>query len=305
MNLKKLLYGLLGYSRGERVGSLVLIMLLTLIIIFRFADIRNKEVLLSPQIKEESEISLPDTSCLSEPFEFDPNTVSFDELLELGLTAKQSNTLISYRNSGAVFNSPGDFRKVYGITKSRQDSLIPYIVIQQRKQALVAGKPEAVRKTYREEERKIEIPAERKEELFIPVELNSADSARIVLVPGIGKVLGPRIIKYRSLLGGFYKVMQLSEVYGLDSAEIQDMLPYIILDTSLIIKKDLNLAGYAELLRHPYLTEQNTRDIFNYRQYAGRISSLKDLLRNRILSKEEIAKLEKYFYVRDTAIIDR
>lgn len=283
----------------------MLIMVVTLIIIFRFADIRKKELLPHPQVKQNSEISLPDTSFLPRPFDFDPNTVSFDDLLKLGLSAKQANTLINYRNSGAVFKIPDDFRKVYGISKSRQDSLVPYIVIQKRKTPSVAEKPEAGRKDYAVEERKIEKPAESRKELFIPVELNSADSARIVSVPGIGKVLGPRIIKYRSLLGGFHTVMQLSEVYGLDSADIQDMLPYIIIDTTLINKKDINSAGYSELLRHPYLTEKNTRDILNYRQYAGRISSLKELLRNRILSKQESSKLEKYFYVRDTANIDR
>ena len=49
----------------------------------------------------------------------------------------------------------------------------------------------------------------------ISIDINSGDSATLVSLPGIGPVLSARIIKYRRLLGGFARIEQLKEVYGL------------------------------------------------------------------------------------------
>ena len=47
------------------------------------------------------------------------------------------------------------------------------------------------------------------------VELNTADTTILKKVPGIGSTFARRIIKYRELLGGFYDVSQLAEVYDI------------------------------------------------------------------------------------------
>jgi len=61
--------------------------------------------------------------------DFDPNTAGKDELICLGLSPKQAQTLINYRNSGAVFTEAEDLRSVYGIGTDLQDMLIPYVKI--------------------------------------------------------------------------------------------------------------------------------------------------------------------------------
>jgi DNA uptake protein ComE-like DNA-binding protein len=47
------------------------------------------------------------------------------------------------------------------------------------------------------------------------INLNSCDSAMLETLPGSGPVLSARIIKYRNLIGGYSKIEQLREVYGL------------------------------------------------------------------------------------------
>lgn len=299
MNLKKILYSLLGYSRSERVGSFVLIIVVVTIIVFRLLDIRKDDPGTEESFLEVFDSAFVDTTVYP-LFEFDPNTVSYENLLKLGLSGKQANTLVHYRESGAVFFKPDDFRKVYGIPLGRQDSLIPYIVINRRNTIKEGNVVSNINKTEPEKSY-----AGKREELFIQVEINSADTTQMISIPGIGEVLGPRIVKYRALLGGFHNIMQLSEVYGLDSADVEAMRVYISLDTALIKKINLNSANYSELIRHPYITKKNTEDILNYRKNAGHISSLKDLRRNNILSKEEIDKLNVYFYACDSVIIDQ
>lgn len=48
------------------------------------------------------------------------------------------------------------------------------------------------------------------------IDLNSADTLLLTRVPGIGAAFARRIYKYRELLGGYYVVEQLQEVYGMD-----------------------------------------------------------------------------------------
>ena len=60
-------------------------------------------------------------------FGFNPNTVSLDELTQLGLSPRIATTLIHYRERGGHFRRREDFRKVYGVTAADYDRLKDYI----------------------------------------------------------------------------------------------------------------------------------------------------------------------------------
>lgn len=92
------------------------------------------------------------------------------------------------------------------------------------------------------------------------------------MLKGIGPSLTRRIIKYRSMLGGFYSVEQLKEVYGMPDSTISQVAGHITVDASLVTKLLVNQAGFNELRRHPYLTFQSTQAIINYRAKHGRLS---------------------------------
>jgi DNA uptake protein ComE-like DNA-binding protein len=62
-------------------------------------------------------------------FFFDPNTLSEDGFTQLGLSQKVIHTLINYRNKGGYFKTPEDIRKIYGLSKTDSDRLIPYVRI--------------------------------------------------------------------------------------------------------------------------------------------------------------------------------
>ena len=82
-------------------------------------------------------------------------------------------------------------------------------------------------------------PPEREERTYAErtvqrgLELNSADSATLVAVPGIGPAFARGILKYREKLGGYHSLDQLAEVYVLKDkpdavAKLKDRL---VLDT--------------------------------------------------------------------------
>lgn len=299
-----------GYSRRERSGTLFLSIILVIVVVaraFLLANSRKSEPG-NPVIIEEAGLPYDSTGAftsndysVAEPLlkKFDPNISTVDELISLGLSDKQANTLNNYRLSGGIFRSPEDFRKIYGISPALADMLIPYIEINRHQPVQAAARQKGGES--RDMDNMGDGNSFTGEEAMVInhtlIELNSADSGRLVILRGIGPVLSSRIIKYRSLLGGFVSASQLGEVYGIDSSLVMSLSGYLEVDTSLLVKIDLNRAGYGELIRHPYITKEQTGMILRYRSLAGEFSSPGQLLINRIFSEEEYRRLKPYLSV--------
>ena len=62
------------------------------------------------------------------------------------------------------------------------------------------------------------------------VELNSADAARLELLPGIGPVTGGAIVKYRQENGPFGNLKELERVRGIGPKTIKRIQPYVIVN---------------------------------------------------------------------------
>lgn len=132
------------------------------------------------------------------------------------------------------------------------------------------------------------------------IEVNTADSAQLVRIYGIGPVFAKRILKYRGLLGGFYSKEQLQEVYGMDSARYTQMEEQIRVDTTKFKRIAVNDASFKTLLRHPYLDYETVKQIVNYRQAKGRITG-PDTLKAVIAYDPLFIKVMPYFvYASDT-----
>ena len=127
-----------------------------------------------------------------------------------------------------------------------------------------------------------------------PIDINRADSADLLPLPGIGPVFAGRIIKYRNLLGGFANVEQLEEVYGMSIETLDLIKDGVVIDTSAIHKIQLNSATFRELLRHPYLEYEDVKAIVNYRDFKDTIQSFKELQSNYILSDSLLRQVLPY-----------
>jgi DNA uptake protein ComE-like DNA-binding protein len=114
-------------------------------------------------------------------------------------------------------------------------------------------------------------------------------------LPGIGPVFAGRIIKYRDLLGGYVRVEQLGEVYGLQEVTLDLIRDLIVIDTVPIRKICMDSASFGELLRHPYLDLEQVKALVAYRDFKKNISSLDELRENFILEDSSIKRLTPYF----------
>ena len=86
-----------------------------------------------------------------ESFPFDPNAVTLEELVRLGLSERQAQSILNYREKGGRFRSKEDFKKMYVVSDSLYERLEPFI----------------------------DIPK---------LELNAADSAALATLQGIGNL---------------------------------------------------------------------------------------------------------------------
>lgn len=109
------------------------------------------------------------------------------------------------------------------------------------------------------------------------VELNTAYTTTLKKVPGIGSTFARRIIKYRELLGGFYSVSQLSEVYGIDEERFNTMKSWFSVDVKIICKLFVNQAPVKNLYRHPYINKQQARIIEQLLKQKRKLSGWENL----------------------------
>ena len=125
-------------------------------------------------------------------------------------------------------------------------------------------------------------------------ELNTADSLDLVQLYNIGPVIARRILRYRTMLGGYVSTEQLREVYGIDSSRYNDIAPHLTTDPKRITQIDINSADIDRLKRHPYLDYYQAKAIIRLREEKGPYLSVTDILNIPIIDQETYNRIEPY-----------
>ena len=215
---------------------------------------------------------------------FDPNTADSTLLVTVGLRPWMAHNLIRYRNAGKVFRQPDELRRLYGMNDSLYSTLAPYIRIDtttltdsfQSHQRAVTDSISGVIAVKRD----------------TVLEINSADTAELMLLRGIGRYTATRIIRYRQALGGFYSVRQLYEVPELPADRADSLLSHFVVDTALITPVLVNRSSVKLLQRHPYISYPQAQQLYDLRRRKLRLSSLDEL--SAIFTPDELHRLTPY-----------
>ena len=126
------------------------------------------------------------------------------------------------------------------------------------------------------------------------IDLNTCTAVELETLPGIGPVLASRIIRYRSLLGGFVDPLQLSEVYGLDSAVVRLAAARLTLTFDSVRPLVLDSATFGDLVRHPYLGYEAARQITRYRAMARCPVTLGEMAGSGVITREQAGRIAPY-----------
>jgi competence ComEA-like helix-hairpin-helix protein len=221
-------------------------------------------------------------------FEFDPNTLEEEGWKKLGISNRTISTIKKYIAKGGRFTTPEDLGKIYGLRKDQFERLLPYVKIKGTAERMNKGNVS---------DRRPESFAKLAGKTSTRIDLNAADTALLIALPGIGSKLANRIINFRNKLGGFYSVDQVKEVYGLQDSTFQKIKGYLHCDSSQIQQININTADAGTLKNHPYIKWNIGNAIVNYRLQHGDYQSVQDLLRVDIISQEIFLKLIPYLKV--------
>jgi DNA uptake protein ComE-like DNA-binding protein len=232
---------------------------------------------------------------LASPFYFDPNKLKEEEWLSMGMDAKIARNILRYRDKGGKFRDPEGFRKIYGMNDDIFSILEPFIRFETTETKSKIKTSEFNRpqnKAYDDNAIKKYEPEK------IHIELNSADSASLLDLTGIGPSFAGRIIKYRNRLGGFCSKEQLFEVTGMDSLRYNQFSSQVSIDTGLIKKINLNTVVFKELMRHPYFEYYLVKAIFKRKDELKAFDSVGQLRYLPVMYEELYEKISPYLEVK-------
>ncbi len=222
-----------------------------------------------------------------ELFYFDPNTLSVEGWVKLGVREKTAITIQKYISKGGKFYKPEDISKIWGLHEDEVKRLLPYVKIPPKPSSYPASYTNTdPSKTYEKPIRKIE-----------NVDINLADTSAFIALPGIGSKLANRIIAFRDKLGGFYKIDQVAETYALPDSTFQKIKSYLVISNSSIQKLNINSATVDELKAHPYIRYNLANAIVQYRSQHGNFLAVTDIKKIMIVTDDIFNKAESYLTV--------
>lgn len=282
-----------GFSKGERIAIITLlaaILILVLACLFHPArkslsdeSLHNLDSLLALRnaaIETQRQQQAEKTQEVAElhPFPFNPNTLTEEEWLQIGLTDRQVRNIMNYKAKGGKFYSKNDLGKLYTINEEDFAQLEPYIVLPEASRSSGGKNNKSYVQTTPSTSTGADPTAEQHEKKTIPVvDLNTVDSTTLVELPQIGPYTAMRIIEFRDKLGGFIDKEQLRDVKGMDEARFSAILPYINVGAVETRKVDVNRADFKTLVHHPYLSYEQVKRIFNQREKRGMIKNWEQL----------------------------
>ena len=199
------------------------------------------------------------------PFEkFAIDTVGVEYLRLIGFSTRQAEALIEYRNRGKGIFSMNELRDCYAVSEEMADSLAHFVIL-------------SVRDPY--------------EGL---IDINSADSATLRKVRGIGEKTVVAVMEYRKLLGGFVRKEQIAELKCVTEENFLRISEQIYCDSCKISKIDINFAPAYEFEHHPYMSRRAAKLILETRESKGGWNSIEEMQSDDIFTEEQAKAIAPY-----------
>lgn len=218
-----------------------------------------------------------------ETFYFDPNTASVDDWIRLGIRKRTAETIQKYISKGGKFYKPEDIKKIYGLSATDVERLIPYVSIKNLKKDFSAKEEKSFAKENYSSKYAIQ-----------PFDINLADTSAYISLPGIGSKLSKRILAFREKLGGFYSVEQVGETYFLPDSTFQKIKKYLFVKDPFIKKININASSVDVMKAHPYINYNVANAIFQYRQQHGDYKSVQEIKKIMTITDDVYNKAAPY-----------
>ena len=201
---------------------------------------------------------------------FNPNIYTNKQWAKLGLKWASIKKIIQFKKEGKTFKLKQDLKPF--VPKEIYSTIEPFIKIEQ--------------KTGNVNDEKTNL-----------IDINNINIAGLLEKCNLTHSQAASVIKYRTMLGGYYTKKQLLEAYNITNAIYEDLQNKIIINTKLIIKIDINKASFKDLLKHPYINYNDTKAISKYKQTRLKIKNISEIFDNKCVSEEVYLKIKHYLFV--------
>lgn len=296
---KRNLRQFLSFSRSDRnailiLSTIILILVVSIIVLKNIEPIPKSDFSdIEKRFSEwENKHQLEESTPILSLFNFDPNTITLNELDSLAIPDFVKNNVINYRNAGGRFKSSNDLRKIYGMNDSIFTLIKDYIQITRKVRP--ATKPISNEKT-------------------IPDGTFDPNSTTVLELQNFGfsKYQANNLVRYSNNGGIFEKPVDILRIYGVDSTFYLKIKKYIEIEKTEnevaaypkeVISIDLNGSDSAKLVRLDGVGPYYAKRIIKYRNLLGGYYSKEQLKEVYGFPVETFNKIESQIYIDTLAV---
>lgn len=260
-----LLQTVLSYSKGQRIGIVMLFLIIVLcqgfylITDFKVKESFGKEKeqwLLNQNVIDS--LKVQDKGYKPVIYPFNPNFITDFKGYKLGMSVDEIDRLLAYRKQNKFVNSAAEFQAVTKVSDSLLNAISPYFKF-----------PDWIKnsKIYQKGFEKNEFQNTAK----IPIiDINEASKEDLMRLYGIGDKISDRILEQRAKFGGFVSMEQMEDVWGLSPEVIANLNKYFVVKSAAKIRKiNINNAPVKELAQFPFFRYALAKEIVIYRSMNG------------------------------------
>ncbi len=234
-------------------------------------------------------------------FMFNPNTITDQEWISLGLNAMQVNGIRKYLNKGGSIKKPSDVLKFKAVKEELWNELIPYIVID------TPNFPKTNSYTYTKDTTAAAVAqkAQEKAEKLIEFrknlnfEFNTCSRFNLKQLNLLDSITIDNIMRYKKGLGGFVNLAQLYEPEGIDTTNFAKLKSHLTLDLMSVKTININNCSVSQLNKHPYLSYNVATALVNYRNAHGKYIQITDLKKCMAMNDNLLKKITPYLRLSD------
>lgn len=269
----KIIKQFFDFNKNQRKGLLAFfVLILTLQMVYFGISYKDNFIAENPEKTEwlSNQVWIDSLKKIEKPtyqmYPFNPNFITDFKGYQLGMSVEEIDRLHEFRKTNKYVNSAKEFQDVTGISDSLLTEISPYFKFPEW-----VTNPKS-NNTYQK--------FEKQQEKIIVKDLNVSTQEDLMKIRGIGEKLSERILKYKTTLGTFVSMKQLSEIWGLSDEVIEELNKYFVVsDISEIKKIKINELSIKELGQFPYFKYPVSKNIVSYRSMNGEIKNSDDLIK--------------------------
>ncbi len=220
---------------------------------------------------------------------FDPNTVEYEELLEMGFLKKEALSLLRYRRGGKVFRMPEEVDACYGIDHAFYRQLKPYIRIGKAFELKPRFNPDRTPKE--RTARKLQEPQ--------PFRLDTVSACYLHAITPLTQKQAEAFIHWRDK-AKIHDMAGVRKSFVMNDSLAAALEPYIIFPEAKPRPADklinLNRADSTELLRVNGIGETTAGRIVRYREQLGGFVRVEQLSEVQGITESNYEKIIEQIY---------